>query len=52
MGGTSPPPPPPVVPVPDVGAARESMAASRARLEATMARASSFSEDQLQQARE
>jgi hypothetical protein len=50
MTGTAPPPPPPpVVPVPDVGAARDLAAAARTRLEATVARASSFSEDQLQQ---
>jgi hypothetical protein len=49
MASTAPPPPPPpVVPVPDVGTARESAAAARTRLEATIARASSFSEDELQ----
>ena len=41
-----PGPPPPVVPVPDVGAARESVKAARDRFEATIARASSLSEDQ------
>ncbi len=49
MTGTAPPPPPPVVPVPNAEAARESAAAARRRLAATIARASSFSEDQLQQ---
>src|SRR5262245_49064053 len=50
MTGTAPPPPPPpVVPVPDVDAARKSAAAARSRFEATIARASSFSEDELQQ---
>jgi hypothetical protein len=49
MTGTAPPPPPPVVPVPDVETARQSAAAARRRLDATIARASSFSEDELQQ---
>ncbi len=49
MTGTAPPPPPPVVPVPDVDTARESAAAARRRLEATIARASTFNEDELQQ---
>lgn len=49
MTGTAPPPPPPVVAVPDVSVARESAVAARRRLEATIARASSFSEDQLQE---
>ena len=44
-----PPPPPPVVPVPDVGTAQASATEARDRLEVTIARASSFSEDQLQQ---
>jgi hypothetical protein len=48
MTGAAPPPPPPVIPVPDASAARESAAAARTRLEATIALASSFSEDQLQ----
>jgi hypothetical protein len=48
MTGTAPPPPPPVTPVPDVGAAREAAAEARDRLEATIARTSSFSEDQRQ----
>src|SRR5262245_2574252 len=46
---TSPPPPPPVVPVADVSAAQKAAAIARTRLEATIARASTFSEDQLQQ---
>jgi hypothetical protein len=46
MTGTAPPP---VVPVPDVETARQSAAAARTRLDATIARASSFSEDELQQ---
>jgi DinB superfamily len=51
MTGTPPPspPPPPVVPVPDVSTARASATEARDRLEMTIARASSFSEDQLQQ---
>jgi uncharacterized damage-inducible protein DinB len=49
MTGTTPPPPPPVIPVPDVGAARERVATTRNRLETTIARASTFSEDELQQ---
>jgi hypothetical protein len=46
---TAPPPPPPVVPVPDVGAARESASTANTRLETTITRASSFTEHQLQQ---
>src|SRR5262245_35196649 len=50
MTGTAPPPPPPpVVPVPDVAAAQELAAAARMRLDATIERASSFTEDELQQ---
>ena len=47
MTGAPPPPPPPVTPVPDVGTARESAESVRVRLEATMSRASSFTEDAL-----
>ena len=43
-----PPPPPKLEPVPNVDAARAATAAACDRLEATIARASSFSEDELQ----
>jgi hypothetical protein len=45
----APPPPPPVGAVPDVETAQASAAAARARLEATIARASTCTEDQRQQ---
>lgn len=48
MTGT-PPPPPKLAPVPSVGVARESTAEACARLEATILRASSFTEDDRQQ---
>lgn len=48
MAENAPPPPPPVVPVADVDAARESLAAAEARMEATISRAASFSEDERQ----
>jgi hypothetical protein len=44
-----PPPPPPVVPVADVGAAKELAATARTQLEGTIARAASFSEDERRQ---
>jgi hypothetical protein len=44
-----PPPPPPVVPVTDVGVARDSAALARQRLDATILRASAFSEADCQQ---
>jgi hypothetical protein len=40
----APPPPPPVVPVPDVETARASLRSARDALEATIARAASFTE--------
>jgi hypothetical protein len=46
---TTPPPPPPVVPITDVATARELAVAARGRLDATIMRASTFSEEQLQQ---
>ena len=49
MAGAPPPPPPPVTPVPDVGTAQASAESARARLEATMSRASSFTEDERHQ---
>jgi len=45
--GPPPPPPPPVVPVPSVEAARASAAETTDRLDATMRRAASFSDDEL-----
>lgn len=42
----APPPPPPVHPVPDVATARERAGAAHDRLEATIERASGFTEDQ------
>lgn len=42
----APPPPPPVHPVPDVPAARERARSAHDRLEATIERASGFTEDQ------
>ena len=45
--GPPPPPPPPVVPVPSVEAARASAAEATGGLEATMVRATSFSDEEL-----
>jgi DinB superfamily len=45
--GPLPPPPPPVVPVPSVEAARASAAETTGGLEATMARAASFSDEEV-----
>lgn len=44
-----PPPPPPVVPVPDAATAQASIAEARARLDATILRLGSFSEDERQE---
>lgn len=48
MTAAPPPPPPPIVPVADVDAARGSAAAAEACVEATVGRASSFTEDERQ----
>jgi hypothetical protein len=47
--GAPPSPPPQLDPVTDIGAARSSVEQARARLEATLDRAGSFSEEQRQQ---
>jgi hypothetical protein len=48
VAGAAPPPPPPVVPVTEVDTARDSVTQARDRLEATIRRAGSFSEDDRQ----
>ena len=48
MTGAMPPPPPPVVPVADVDEARALVAAAESRMEATLERAATFTEDERQ----